>query len=171
MNSTAAINTTTTTSIRVYITPETYEIVPYASYTAMAIVALFALLIIIARLVITAEGQQSDLVLFNKSPQKHLLLLVSKQLYNNNAAQNNIASAIANGLMEPPQNYDPTKIPTSVANSAIKSVGMTHLIMNDISTKTSVTTLSSSLDMKMNKLDSFEAIEPVNKSAGKRTKW
>jgi hypothetical protein len=148
-----------------YSTPIDYEIPQYPSYIAIGCVVFFTLFIIIARLAIRVDGQQSDLILFNKSPQKHLLLLVSKQLYNTTAAQNNIASAIANGLMEPPPNYDSAKTPTS-ANGSTKTNGFSHNAFNDVSTKTSTTTINS-----INKFEPLDTIEPLNKACGKRQKW
>ena len=147
-----------------YSTPIDYEIPQYPSYIAIGCVVFFTLFIIIARLAIRVDGQQSDLILFNKSPQKHLLLLVSKQLYNTSAAQNNIASAIANGLMEAPPNYE-AKTPTSASNST-KTNGFSHIPFNDISTKTSTTTINS-----INKFEPLDTIEPLNKAPGKRQKW
>ena len=155
-----------------YPVPENFMITPYASYTAIGFVVFFALFIIIARLAIRVDGQQSDLILFNKSPQKHLLLLVSKQLYNTTAAQNNIASAIANGLMEPPPNYDSNKSQTPVSiNNSAKSNGHVshHLSLTELSVKTNTTSLNS-----INKLepsDSLDSIEPLNKNSSKRPKW
>ena len=150
----------------IYVEPADYEIIPYASYVAIGCVVVFAFFIIIARLVIRVDGQQSDLILFNKSPQKHLLLLVSKQLYNTTAAQNNIASAIAHGLMEAPANYDSSKLPTPV-NNTNKTIGYTNIAMSDsVSTKTSTTTINS-----MSKFDSVDSIEPLNKGSSKRQKW
>jgi hypothetical protein len=146
----------------IYPIPDTYAIFPYASYVAIACVLLFALFIIIARLVIRVDGQQSDLILFNKSPQKHLLLLVSKQLYNTTAAQNNITSAIANGLMEPPT----SKLSSSSSNNTIKNISLSNIALTDISAKTSTTTINS-----ISRFEAIDSIETVGKGPGRRSKW
>lgn len=95
---------------KIYIVPEQVDIMPYASFVAIGFVVFFFLAICLLRLLIKVDTKQSDLILFNKTPQKHLLMLVSNQLYNNSAASNNIATAIAHGLMEAPPNYDMSKV-------------------------------------------------------------
>ncbi len=149
-----------------YAIPLSYDLTQYSSYVAIACIGVFILFLIIARLLVTVETQQSDLVLFNKSQPKQLLLLVSKQLYNTTAAANNVASAIANGLMEPPPNYDMSKINTS-ALKVISNLG-------DMSTKfnSNMTSMSSIVtdNNKSSYQDSFDMIEPV-KPTNKRSKW
>lgn len=132
------------------------DIKPIPSYVILALVALFFLFLLIARLLIRHETKNVDLILFNKSPQKHLFLLVSKQLYNNSAASNNIASAIAHGLMD---------TPGSIANNN-NSNGIDH----DTSTRTSTTTLNSiNVDGFVKKKSSFDNIEQIKGS--NRQKW
>lgn len=141
----------------IYEEPLMPDIQPIPSFVVLALVALFFLFLILARLMIRHETKNVDLILFNKSPQKHLFLLVSKQLYNNSAASNNIASAIAHGLMD---------APGTILNNANSNSNE-----NDTSTRTSITTLNSiNADGNMKKKSSFENIEQV-KSNINRQKW
>ncbi len=146
-----------------YELPLSYALIPYPSYVAIACIGAFIIFLVVGRLLVTVETQQSDLVLFNKSQQsKQVLLLVSKQLYNSTAAANNIASAIANGLMEPPPNYDMSKMNANGPNfKGINNLG-------DISAKINATTVA--LDKGTSNFDSFEVIEPA-KPSNKRSKW
>ena len=80
-------------------------IFPLASYIALFVVLIFSSVLVISRLVISAEiTTKSDLVLFNTTPQRRLELLVSKQT-SSAGAMNNIHTAIALGLMIAPPNY------------------------------------------------------------------
>jgi hypothetical protein len=110
-----------TNATSTYLMPEQVDIMPYASFVAIGFLVFFFLAICLLRLLVKVDNKQSDLILFNKTPQKHLLMLVSNQLYNNSAASNNIAIAIAHGLMEAPPNYDMSKVNAINSRNSIDS--------------------------------------------------
>ena len=103
-----------------------YEVIqPYASYVAIAFVLLFFLVVILSKLVLNADTKmhKSDLVLFNNANNKRLETLMARQA-SNSAAMQNVHSAVALGLMQPPPNYKP---PSSTKPDTISSLNDVHL--------------------------------------------
>ena len=96
-------------------------IVPYASYVAIGVLVVFLLVVIISKIILSADTKtnKSDLVLFNNSNNKRLESLVSRQ-GSNLAAVQNIHAAVALGLMDPPPNYQPANTKSNETLNNIK---------------------------------------------------